>query len=106
MTEKYGRYFIAIIPAEPWYSEALQLKKEVRDVYESKGALRSPPHITLHMPFRWTLKKLKFLKKRFRRLPPACQHFKCPLMVSARLNPRSYSSGYALIRISLNFKKN
>ncbi|MBM3177357.1 MAG: 2'-5' RNA ligase family protein [Bacteroidetes bacterium] len=63
MTEKYGRYFIAIIPAEPWYSEALQLKKEVRDVYESKGALRSPPHITLHMPFRWTLKKTEILKK-------------------------------------------
>ena len=30
--------------------------------YHSKAALRSPPHITLHMPFRWGAKKLERLQ--------------------------------------------
>ena len=63
MTEQYGRYFIAILPTEPWYSKAYHLKEEMRDVYESKAALRSPPHITLHMPFRWALKKTEALQQ-------------------------------------------
>lgn len=47
------RYFIAIIPPEQVYSEALQLKHYFNDRYYSKAALNSPPHITLHMPFVW-----------------------------------------------------
>lgn len=47
------RYFLAIIPPEPVYSEALRLKHYFKDQYNSKAALNSPPHITLHMPFAW-----------------------------------------------------
>ncbi len=46
-------YFIAIIPPEPIYGEALALKHHFKDQYNSKAALNSPPHITLHMPFAW-----------------------------------------------------
>ncbi len=46
-------YFIAIIPSEPLASELMQLKEYFRDHYNSKASLNSPPHITLHMPFRW-----------------------------------------------------
>jgi 2'-5' RNA ligase len=46
-------YFIAIIPPEPIYAEALALKHHFKDQYNSKAALNSPPHITLHMPFKW-----------------------------------------------------
>lgn len=55
MTEKKSEnlYFIAIIPPEPLYAEALALKQLFRDQYKSKAALNSPPHITLHMPFKW-----------------------------------------------------
>lgn len=46
-------YFIAIIPPEPVYTEAWQLKHHFKDRYNSKASLNSPPHITLHMPFKW-----------------------------------------------------
>ena len=46
-------YFIALVPGEPVYSEIWQLKEEINDRFASKAALRSPPHITLHMPFKW-----------------------------------------------------
>lgn len=47
------QYFIAFIPPEPVYDEALNLKHYFHENYNSKAALNSPPHITLHMPFRW-----------------------------------------------------
>jgi len=55
MTKKNSEnlYFIAIIPPEPVYGEALALKNHFKDAYKSKAALNSPPHITLHMPFKW-----------------------------------------------------
>jgi 2'-5' RNA ligase len=55
MTEKNSEnlYFIAIIPPEPIYGQALALKQHFKEQYNSKAALNSPPHITLHMPFKW-----------------------------------------------------
>lgn len=49
-----NRYFIAIVPPEPVYGEALALKHHFKEAYNSKAALNSPPHITLHMPFTWS----------------------------------------------------
>lgn len=46
-------YFIAIVPSEPVYSFAQQQKEYFAKAYNSKAALRSPPHITLHMPFQY-----------------------------------------------------
>ena len=55
MAEKKSEnlYFIAIIPPESLYSEALALKQHFKNQYNSQAALNSPPHITLHMPFKW-----------------------------------------------------
>lgn len=55
ITEKKSEqlYFIAIVPPEPVYSEVLQLKQHFKERYNTKAALNSPPHITLHMPFKW-----------------------------------------------------
>jgi 2'-5' RNA ligase len=47
------QYFIAFIPPSPVYEEALALKHYFKERYKSKAALNSPPHITVHMPFRW-----------------------------------------------------
>jgi 2'-5' RNA ligase len=55
--QKNARYFIAIIPPEPLYKEVQELKEYFRDRYNSRAALRSPPHITLHMPFEWKREK-------------------------------------------------
>lgn len=52
-----AKYFIAIIPPEPAYSAIETIKKEVSIKYNNKSALRSPPHITLHMPFEWKTEK-------------------------------------------------
>lgn len=51
------KYFIAIVPPEPLLSEIQQIKKGISDSYRTKGALRSPGHITLHMPFSWEEEK-------------------------------------------------
>jgi 2'-5' RNA ligase len=45
------KYFLAIVPSEPLLSDIQNIKQSVFDNYKSKGALRSPGHITLHMPF-------------------------------------------------------
>lgn len=46
-------YFIAIVPAEEIASEINQIKEYFAENHRSKHALKSPPHITLHMPFWW-----------------------------------------------------
>lgn len=45
------KYFIAIVPPEPLLSEIQRIKKDIFEKYQTKGALRSPGHVTLHMPF-------------------------------------------------------
>lgn len=47
------KYFIAIVPPEPLLSAIRDIKQQICDTYGTKGALRSPAHITLHMPFSW-----------------------------------------------------
>jgi 2'-5' RNA ligase len=57
-------YFIALIPPAPIYDEALEQKLYFKDNYNSKASLNSPPHITLHMPFRWKEQKESELANR------------------------------------------
>jgi 2'-5' RNA ligase len=54
-------YFIALIPPAPVFDDALNLKLFFQEKYNSKAALNSPPHITLHMPFRWKKEKTEEL---------------------------------------------
>jgi 2'-5' RNA ligase len=56
-TDNLKQYFIAFVPPEPVYEDALKLKQYFQEKYKSKAALNSPPHITLHMPFRWKTEK-------------------------------------------------
>ena len=53
MKTPVSKYFLAIIPPEPILSEVYKIKEYFRDQYNCKAPLRSPPHITLHMPFVW-----------------------------------------------------
>ena len=70
MEKALGRYFIAIVPPEPVYQELHQLKKYCFEKYGTKCALRSPPHVTLHMPFLW---KEKNENRLIERLTAFCQ---------------------------------
>lgn len=47
------KFFLAIVLPSPQQEEVMKLKEYVRAHFESKAALRSPAHITLHMPFEW-----------------------------------------------------
>ncbi len=51
------KYFIAIVPPEPVLSSIQEVKQRILEDYGTKGALRSPGHITLHMPFSWEEEK-------------------------------------------------
>lgn len=44
-------YFVALIPPKQIYERTMKLKEEVAEKFDSRAALKSPPHITLHMPF-------------------------------------------------------
>lgn len=46
-------YFVALVPAEPLLERVQGIKEEMATRFQSKAALRSPAHITLHMPFQW-----------------------------------------------------
>tara|TARA_R110000850_G_scaffold238044_1_gene362708 strand:+ start:1118 stop:1669 length:552 start_codon:yes stop_codon:yes gene_type:complete len=59
-------YFIAIVPPSPLREEMQELKQYFGDLYNSKASLNSPPHITLHMPFRLKAKKEEVLSKTLR----------------------------------------
>lgn len=55
-------YFIAIIPPKEISEVIKQYKEDMANRFFSKAATKSPPHITLHMPFRLPDKKLEKLK--------------------------------------------
>lgn len=66
ITADHQRYFLAIVPPEPTFSEAHQFKNHFKEKYASKASLNSPPHITLHMPFLWKEKKETFLLEKLK----------------------------------------
>ena len=45
------KYFIALIPTHTQCEEINSFKEYISKTFNSHGALQSPPHITLHMPF-------------------------------------------------------
>ncbi len=56
MKDPLNMYFIALVPPEPIYGQVMDYKHMFADRYNSKAALKSPPHVTLHMPFKIKLK--------------------------------------------------
>ena len=81
-------YFVAIVPEEPVYSEVLAFKAEIRDRFNSSAALRSPAHITLHMPFQWKAEKEELLLDSLNNLASLHQSFQLSLVNFAAFPPR------------------
>jgi 2'-5' RNA ligase len=52
-----SKYFIAIVPPSPVLEQAWKWKEHFKTQFDSRAALNSPPHITLHMPFEWKSEK-------------------------------------------------
>ncbi|SIS55765.1 2'-5' RNA ligase [Belliella pelovolcani] len=53
MAKIISKYFIAWVPSEALFDQVHQLKLKLKDTFGLKYALKSPPHITLKMPFSW-----------------------------------------------------
>jgi len=58
-----AKYFLAIVPPTQIFNEIETLKKEISEKHHIKGALLSPAHITLHMPFEFDENKEQKLIK-------------------------------------------
>ena len=58
---KEALYFLAIIPDSKTCDDIMSFKEMSANLFASKAALRSPPHITLHMPFKWKESKEEIL---------------------------------------------
>lgn len=52
-----AKYFLAIVVPPPFQEELMEFKQYISNNFASKAALRSPAHITLHMPFEWNAEK-------------------------------------------------
>lgn len=81
-------YFIAIVPPANIQDEITKLKHEVTDKYGSKHALKSPPHITLHMPFKWKDKRFHELEGVMKKLNDDLKPFQVELKDFDFFEPR------------------
>jgi 2'-5' RNA ligase len=81
-------YFIAFVPPAPVFEDALKLKQYFKETYNSKAALNSPPHITLHMPFRWKTDKEEKLIEKLKKFASSNDPFKICLDGYASFPPR------------------
>ena len=81
-------YFIAIIPREPLKSRVTEIKMDLQAKFNTKAALKSPPHITMHMPFRWKLKKIDLITTTLEQLAVQTKAFYIELKDFAAFPPR------------------
>jgi 2'-5' RNA ligase len=87
--DKTKDFFIAIIPPSPVYEEVWKLKQYFQEKYSSKASLNSPPHITLHMPFRWKAQKEESLVEELESFFKPFDPFKICLDNFASFPPRA-----------------
>lgn len=81
-------YFIGIVPPEKIRDEITQLKVLMAERFNSKHALKSPPHITLHMPFKWKEKKRDALFSALHRMEQGLEPFQLMLEGFGFFEPR------------------
>lgn len=60
------KYFLALIPPPEILEKAHQIKIQIQDRFGIKYALKSPPHITLKMPFNYNESKEAILEEKIR----------------------------------------
>jgi 2'-5' RNA ligase len=83
-----NRYFIAIIPPIELKNTIEEMKNEIAIKYNSKAALRSPAHITLHMPFDLDKKKEERFLDKIQRWEISSQAFPIVLKNFSCFRPR------------------
>lgn len=58
------KYFLALVPPAEIFDKAQEIRIRIRDEFGIKYALKSPPHITLKMPFSYNEAKEELLVKK------------------------------------------
>lgn len=86
--DDHNQYFIALVPGNHLQKELMELKQWVFEETGSKGALRSPAHITLHMPFKWKHSKEDFLVSSLQKLAASNTSFTVSLINFNCFEPR------------------
>lgn len=56
-------YFIALLPPQNIQEILTKIKQEFTEKYQSKAALKSPPHLTLQPPFEWDKNEISLVEK-------------------------------------------
>jgi len=75
-----ARFFIALLPSQAIQDEVNAIKQVFVDRYNSRAALKSPPHITLQPPFEWSLEAITGLSETLREF--AVQTLPMPIALS------------------------
>ena len=63
MDNSKRRFFIALLPPQDIQGYATEIKEYFAQNYNSRHALKSPPHITLQPPFEWHLDNVPVLEQ-------------------------------------------
>jgi 2'-5' RNA ligase len=58
-----ARFFVALLPPPALRAEITAIQHDIWQRFQSKAALRSPPHITLQPPFIWPLDQVAHLER-------------------------------------------
>ncbi|HAG85528.1 MAG TPA: 2'-5' RNA ligase [Cyanobacteria bacterium UBA12227] len=66
MVNQYSRFFIGLLPSENIQDYANEIKEHFGQVYQSRAAQKSPPHITLQPPFEWQVEEHSVLEQSLR----------------------------------------
>jgi len=77
--EKDLLLFIAVLPDDEIRAEVTNFKKYALERFQSGRALKSPPHITLIPPFRWSPGRIKELKTVLKYYAKSCPPFSLTL---------------------------
>ena len=63
MNQSKSRFFIALLQPLEIQDYTNQIKQHFADHYASRGAQKSPPHITLQPPFEWSAEQVPVLEQ-------------------------------------------
>jgi len=81
-------YFIAIVPHDEIEKEIKGIKEYLFQHFKTSASLRSPAHITLHMPFKWKDSKVPLLHDKLQEFLQDKENFQVVLSGFGAFPPR------------------
>lgn len=101
----FSRYFLAVIPPAPIAERVMEIKTYFRDQYNCKAPLRSPAHITLHMPFLFKASKEVELLEKLKSAALSWSGFEIVLDGFGAFEPRTIFIGVEKNEVLMSFQK-